>query len=276
MRIDPLGTVMAAEISDVDLAALLDTKVRQAIKRAMTEYLVLCFRDQTLEPAAFVDAARIFGSPKRFLLRQDRIEGVPEVSIVSNRPPSFGGKPMVQAKHWHTDDSYLTEPATVTLLQAKILPGSGGDTEFINAYAALNSMPRALRCKIQGLRAVHRYESRRTVSRVAVRSAVELAETPEVDHPLVRTHPESGSQTLYINPNRIDHILGWDETASDALLGEIYAHALQPQFQYRHVWRPGDIVVWDNRCTLHRANADYDLSQPRIMHRVMLEGQIPV
>ncbi|MGZ0189738.1 MAG: TauD/TfdA dioxygenase family protein, partial [Alphaproteobacteria bacterium] len=94
--------------------------------------------------------------------------------------------------------------------------------------------------------------------------------------PAIRTHPGSGRQSLYINPNRIDHIQGWTELDSDALLEALYAHAFQPEFQYRHSWRPGDLILWDNRCTLHRANADYDLSQPRIMHRVMLAGEVPV
>ena len=182
----------------------------------------------------------------------------------------------MQAKYWHTDDSYLAEPATLTLLHAKTLPDDGGDTEFINCYQVLEALPPAMRDRIEGLRAVHKYRSRRNQSWVAKRSAEEEAETPPVDHPLIRTHPKSAKQSLYINPNRIDHILGWTEAESDALLDKLYEFAFQPQFQYRHRWQPGDMVVWDNRCTMHRANADYDLSQPRVMHRIMLEGEVPV
>ena len=207
--------------------------------------------------------------------REDRLDEAPEVSIVSNRPKLNDGKPLVQAKHWHTDDSYLAAPATLTLLYAKTLPAVGGDTEFINCYDVLAALPAVMRSRVENLRAVHKYLSRRNASWVAERSAEEEAETPEVDHPIIRTHPLSGRESLYINPNRIDRILGWSEEDSDSLLDELYDFAFQPQFQYRHQWRDGDLVVWDNRCTMHRANADYDISQPRVMHRVMLEGEVP-
>ena len=119
------------------------------------------------------------------------------MSVVSNRPPSLEGKPLVQAKYWHTDDSYLAEPATLTLLHAKTLPDDGGDTEFINCYQVLEALPPAMRDRIEGLRAVHKYRSRRNQSWVAKRSAEEEAETPPVDHPLIRTHPKSAKQSLY-------------------------------------------------------------------------------
>mgnify|MGYP002635345262 CR=1 FL=1 len=276
LTIEPLNAVMGAAATGVDLSQPIAPGDAAALTQALTDRLVLCIRDQDLTPPAFSIAARVFGEPKPFLLRQDRIEGAPAVSIVSNRPPGLGGKPLVQAKHWHTDDSYFAAPATLTLLHAKTLPAEGGDTEFIDCYAVLAALPAALRRRIEGLHAVHKYLSRRNMSWVAGRSAEEEAETPEVDHPLVRTHPVSRRQSLYINPNRIDRILGWDEATSDALLDELYAFAFRPEFQYRHRWRAGDLVVWDNRCTLHRANADYDLSQIRVMHRVMLQGEVPV
>ena len=276
MQIDPLSDVLGAAVTGVDLGVLAGPDISASLENALTEHLMLCIRDQVLEPQAFAQASRIFGPPKTFVLRRDRLDGAPEVSVVSNRPPSLEGKPLVQAKYWHTDDSYLAEPATLTLLHAKTLPDDGGDTEFINCYQVLEALPPAMRDRIEGLRAVHKYRSRRNQSWVAKRSAEEEAETPPVDHPLIRTHPKSAKQSLYINPNRIDHILGWTEAESDALLDKLYEFAFQPQFQYRHRWQPGDMVVWDNRCTMHRANADYDLSQPRVMHRIMLEGEVPV
>lgn len=276
LRIEPLSDVMGAAVTGVDLACPANNTVAAALMEALTEHLVLCIRDQDLDPPAFAAASRLFGRPKTFVLRRDRIEGAPEVSVVSNRPPSLEGKPLVQAKYWHTDDSYLAEPATLTLLLAKTLPYAGGDTEFINCYKVLDAFPDTLRRRIEGLRAVHKYRSRRNKSWVAKRSAEETAETPPVDHPLIRTHPVGGRQALYINPNRIDHILGWSDADSDALLDALYEFAFQPRFQYRHRWRSGDLVVWDNRCTMHRANDDYDLNQLRVMHRVMLEGEAPV
>ncbi len=275
MQVKPLDDVMAAEITGVDLCAPVSDALKASLKQAIADHLVICIRDQDLTPRELADASRLFGPLKTFVLREDRIDEAPEVSIVSNRPKLNDGKPLVQAKHWHTDDSYLAAPATLTLLYAKTLPKDGGDTEFINCYDVLDALPAAMRSRVANLRAVHKYLSRRNTSWVAERSAEEEAETPEVDHPMIRTHPLSGRQSLYINPNRIDRIAGWSDAESDALLDELYEFAFQPQFQYRHKWRYGDLVVWDNRCTMHRANADYDIDQPRVMHRVMLEGEIP-
>jgi len=275
LEIRSLSDVMAAEAVGVDLKAEVSASERVALRQAVTDHLVLCIRGQNLSPTELAEASSLFGEPKTFVLRNDRIEDAPEVSIVTNRPPSLGGKPLVQAKHWHTDDSYLAEPATLTLLHAVTLPEAGGDTEFINSYAVLDALPPDLRDRVDGLRAVHKYLSRRNESWVAKRSGEEEDETPDVDHPLIRTHPLSGRRALYINPNRIDHILGWDDQTSDALLDPLYEFAFQPRFQYRHYWKPGDLVIWDNRCTMHRANAECDLTQLRIMHRVMLEGEIP-
>jgi taurine dioxygenase len=276
MKIEPLSDVLGAAVSSIDLGRPVAPEDAKALHDALADHLVLCIRGQNLEPPVFAEAARLFGPPKKYTTRRDRLNDAPEVSIVSNRPPSLEGKPLVQAKHWHTDDSYLAKPATLTLLLAKTLPDSGGDTEFINCYDVLEALPEAMREPIEGLRAVHKYRSRRNQSWVAKRSAEELAETPPVDHPLIRTHPKSGRQSLYINPNRIDHIVGWNEAESDALLDELYDFAFQPRFQYRHRYEAGDLIVWDNRCTMHRANADYDIDQLRVMHRVMLEGEVPV
>ena len=276
MKIEPISDVLGAAVSGIDLRMPIGPSIAAALNNALTKHLVLCIRDQNLEPEAFAQASRVFGPPKTFVTRRDRISDAPEVSVVSNRPPSLNGKPLVQAKYWHTDDSYFAKPATITLLLAKTLPEDGGDTEFINCYSVLQSLPKHLYKKIKGLRAVHQYRSRRNQSWVAKRSAEEEAETPPVDHPLIRTHPKSGQQSLYINPNRIDHIEGWDEAESDALLDELYDFAFQPQFQYRHRYVTGDLIVWDNRCTMHRANEDYDIEQLRVMHRVMLEGEVPV
>lgn len=276
MQIEPLSDILGAAVTGVDLTAPAGPEIAAALDDALHEHLVLCIRDQELEPQAFAQASRLFGTPKKYVTRRDRLDDAPEVSLVSNRPPSLEGKPLVQAKYWHTDDSYLALPATLTLLLAKTLPDHGGDTEFINCYKVLEALPDNMRRRIEGLRAVHKYRSRRNQSWVAKRSAEETAETPPVDHPLIRTHPKSGRQSLYINPNRIDHIAGWNEADSDALLDELYEFAFQPQFQYRHRYETGDLVVWDNRCTMHRANADYDISQLRVMHRIMLEGEVPV
>lgn len=273
MNIRPLSDILGAEVHGIDLAGAIDAATREALRKALEDNLILCFRDQQLTPEALVGAANHFGPAKTFLLKSDRTDVVPQVSIVSNRPPGGDGTPVVQASHWHTDDSYLKIPATLSLLYAVTLPAKGGDTEFINCYEVLATLPRELREAIEGLAAVHVYRSRRSKSWIAPRSAEEVDRSPPVTHPLIRLHPWSRKCSLYINPNRISHIDGWDDARSDALLDALYEHAFAPRFQYRHIWRDGDLVVWDNRCTMHRATKDYDLSQLRVMHRVMCEGE---
>ena len=274
MNIKPLSDILGAEVRGVDLSGSVDTQTRKALREVIEKNLVVCFRDQQLTPEGLVDAASHFGRTKEFLLKSDRTNVVPQVSIVSNRPPgSKDDKPVVQASHWHSDDSYLKLPATLSFLNAVTLPAKGGDTEFINCYEVLKTLPPELREVIGGLAAIHVYRSRRSKSWIAPRSKDEVDESPPVSHPLIRRHPWSKRSSLYINPNRISHIDGWDDDKSDVVLDALYEHALQPCFQYRHVWRDGDLVVWDNRCTMHRATKDYDLKQLRVMHRVMLEGE---
>jgi taurine dioxygenase len=179
----------------------------------------------------------------------------------------------VYASHWHTDDSYREKPATLTFIYPDTLPKNGGGTDFINCYSVFQNLPENLKNKISNLSAIHKWQSRRNVSKVAKLSKEQEEETPEVEHPLIRTHPVSGEKSLYINPNRIDHIAGFDDFESDKLLDELYEFSFQSKFQYSHSYQEGDLVIWDNRCTMHKANSDYDLNQLRVMHRVMLEGE---
>ena len=215
MKVRPLDAALGAEVTDLDLNGAVDDVARSDIRAALAKHQVLCFRDQSFTPATLATAAEHFGKAKTFLLEKDHIDGVPQVSIVSNRPPGHVGKPVVQASYWHTDDSYLKLPATLTLLYAVTLPESGGDTEFINCYDVLATLPEPLRAQVSELSAVHRYNSRRSGSWVAPRSAAEEAASPPVTHPLIREHPLTKRLSLYINPNRISHIDGWDDERRD-------------------------------------------------------------
>jgi taurine dioxygenase len=123
---------------------------------------------------------------------------------------------------------------------------------------------------------VHKYDSPRKGTAVATLRADEAAALPDVVHPLVRRHPETHRRALYMNPNRMSHIPGLERAESDRLLDELIRHAIEPRYQYRHKWRPGDIVIWDNRCTMHKANADYPQGAKRLMHRIIVEGTVPV
>ena len=201
----------------------------------------------------------------------------PEISLVERKEgiSTATGKAATFGGHWHTDNSYMAVPCAATLLYGEVVPPEGGDTSFTNMHAAHDALPDETKDRIAGLRAVHVFQSRRNVSPVPERSEEEKARTPPVTHPLVRTHPQSGRKALYLNPNRIDRIADMPLDEGDDLLDMLIAHATQPAFVHVHAWQPGDIVVWDNRCTMHKASP-HEGGHPRRLLRILIEGTAPV
>ena len=156
------------------------------------------------------------------------------------------------------------------------LPDRGGDTQYGNMAAAYAALPAAMQARITGLMAIHMYQSSHSARKLMGLPEAAKERVPNaVLHPLVRTHPENGRRSIYINPIRIEGILGMDHRDALPLLDELLAFGTQEAFQYRHEWRPGDLVFWDNRCLLHKANGDYDMEQTRYLYRVMLQGDVP-
>ena len=270
---------MAAEVSGVDLSGPIPEELAGALNAAFLDHQVLCLRRQRLTPAEYVQATRVFGEPQAQIVKHFLHPGEPLISLVSsvdNRDQAGNGKPIVRGPYWHTDDSFLKVPAKATVLYAIEIPRDRGDTWFANMYSAYESLDDETKARLNKLRAVHKYVSRRAGARVAKLSAEAEKKTPDVSHPLVRTHPETGRRSLYLNPNRIDHIEGLSLEESDALLDELYAHAFHERFHYRHRWREGDMLLWDNRCTMHRASTDLEPGDRRLLHRVLLKGSRPV
>ena len=270
-KVKPLSNLMGAQITGIDLRNKIGKETKAELLKAITNHLVVCIKGQKLSPSKLADVSRLFGKPKQYFVKDETVDDIPEVIVVSNRTRE--DKPKVYASHWHTDDSYRKKPATLTFIYPDILPENGGGTDFINCYSVYDDLPQELKIKIKKLRAVHKWQSRRNVSEVVKLTKEQEKDTPPVEHPLIRTHPMSNKKSIYINPNRIDHISGFNETDSDKLLDEIYEFSFQDKYQYRHTYEKGDLVIWDNRCTMHKANSDYDVSHLRIMHRVMLEGE---
>jgi taurine dioxygenase len=273
---EKLGGHMAAAVSGLDLNQA-DARTYATLLDVLHENLVLCVRDQTLAPVPFRDAMARFGTPVRRL----QLAATPEcadVNIISSedRDVLGDGKKLVNGASWHTDDSFMREPCSLTMLYGVIVPSRGGDTQFTNMYAAYEALPPALKARIDGLKVIHKYQSSRQTNRVSRRPSSEMAAMPEAIHPLVRTHPATRRKALYLNANRMEQVVGMERAESDALLDELIAHAIEPRFQYRHVWRQGDVVIWDNRCTMHKANADYPEGERRLMHRVVVAGTAPV
>ena len=156
------------------------------------------------------------------------------------------------------------------------LPDRGGDTQYVNMHVAFDELPRETKRRIEGLKAIHVYQSRFSTRKLTELSSESGGGVPDsVTHPIVRTHPKSGRKAIYINPIRTEGIVGMRQGEALSLLADLLEHATQPRYQYRHEWRPGDLVIWDNRSLLHKANGDYDMSQVRYLFRVMLQGEAP-
>ena len=276
-KTEKLGPHMAAAVSDIDLNRLPDPATRAALLDVLHENLVLCIRGQSLAPVPFRDAMAQFGVP---VLRKQLAQTpeCAEVNIISSedRDDLGDGKKIVNGANWHTDDSFMREPCALTMLYGVVVPSVGGDTQFTNMYDAYDDLTPAMKARIDGLKVIHKYSSSRKLSRISTRPPEEMAAMPEATHPLVCTHPATGRRSLYLNPNRMEQVVGLDRAESDRLLDELIAHATRPKYEYRHAWRQGDIVIWDNRCTMHKANADYPEGERRLMHRVIVAGTAPV
>jgi taurine dioxygenase len=280
LEIRPLSDALGAEVSGLDLTQPLDEATKAKIQDAFLKHHLLCFRSQPLTPADFARVAGYFGTPQLQLLRKRRHGETPEVSILESTYKRAEDKPddmkLVRLSGWHTDDSYFAVPAKATMLQSIEIPDSGGETKFCNMRKAYQDLPEETRRRLDGLRAVHGYDTKRAPARAIKRTAAEEAETPDVDHPLVRTHDDTGEKTIYFNSNRTDHVVGMAREESDALLDMVYDHVTRPEYQYHHKWRVGDILLWDNRCLMHAVNMDFPVGQTRLHQRILLEGTRPI
>mgnify|MGYP002725586936 CR=1 FL=1 len=277
MQTAPLGdNGLAAEVTDLDLTTPVSDKEMQQVRAVFQEHPVMCIRTDGLTPAQYLDFCRRLGSIQIQLLEQTRHPDQPEISfIATGQTDEKGtGQRVVAGAKWHTDDSYLQEPCWATLLYANIIPKTGGDTQFTDMTAACAALPDDLRRKIEGRRAGHAYLSRRNINHVPKRSADEEAASQPASHPIICRHPDTGRETLYLNPNRIDHIEDMPDEEADVVLDDLYAFAIRPEFLYRHKWRQHDILIWDNRCTMHKASDDYQ-GQQREMLRVLIAGNAP-
>jgi taurine dioxygenase len=280
LEIRPLSDALGAEVTGLDLTRPVDGAQKEKIQDAFLKHHLLCLRGRPLEPADFARVAGYFGKPQLQLLRKRRHGETPEVSVLDSTYKRPEDKPddmrLVRLSGWHTDDSYFATPAKATMLQSIEIPDSGGETRFCNMRKAYLDLPEETRRRIDGLRAVHSYDTKRAPARAIKLTKEEASETPDVDHPLVRTHEDTGEKTIYFNSNRTDQVVGMERAESDALLDMIYGHVTQPKYQYHHKWRVGDILLWDNRCLMHSVNMDFPVGQRRLHQRILLEGARPV
>jgi taurine dioxygenase len=275
--IKPLSPHTGAEIRGVDLSQRLDDATRNGLNQAFTDHTVLCIRDQKLSAAQFLEAMKNFGEIFPQHNSRFAVPECPQIHYISNQDKLEDGRVYIPGEGYHTDHSNDEMPPKATALHAVTLPNTGGDTQFVNMYEAYGGLPEAIRRRIDGLKAKHVYQSKYSERKLPkLPGEKKKIAAGAVIHPLVRTHPASGRKAIYINPIRIEEIVGLTEAEALALLDELLEHSTQERFQYRHKWHPGDVVIWDNRCLLHKANGDYPVSEVRYLYRLMLKGERPV
>lgn len=276
MEIRRLSTHTGAEVLGVDLARPIADADRDAMYRAFVERSVLVVRDQALTARQLAAAIELFGTILAQHNSRFAIPDCPQIHYVSNQDRYPDGRRYIPGEGWHTDHSNAARPPKATALHAVHLPDKGGDTQYANMAAAYEGLPSAMKERIASLMGIHVYQSSHSARKLMGLNDTDKERVPNAAiHPLVRTHPESGARSIYINPIRIEGVLGLDHKEALPLLDELLDHATAERFQYRHAWQSGDLVMWDNRCLLHKANGDYDMAQTRYLYRVMLQGDVP-
>ena len=279
-EISPCAQNFGAVISKLDCRQHMSETMIAELNEALLAYQVICLRTANLSAYEFDRVGRWFGQPQVQLLREHRHPECETVSVFDSTYRLLRDKPtdlsLDRRSGWHTDDSYFEKPAKITLLQALAIPSVGGETKFCDARRAYDALNDELKFEIDNYYAVHSYDTRRAPARAVYRSTAEVSETPDVIHPLVRTHEQTGRKALYFNANRTDRIVDLDRRVSDSLLDRIHTHMTQPQFQYHHNWQRGDILVWDNRSVTHSVNMDFPAGELRMHQRLLLAGSKPV
>jgi taurine dioxygenase len=277
LDIVPTGGGVGAELRGVDLR-LIDDAGFAALYQAWLDHAVLLIRDQALSDADLIAFSRRFGdldwAPVQETGRRF-VDGLPELYVVSNVLEN--GEPIGSLGHgeavWHTDMSYVEVPPKASLLYALEVPPAGGDTSFVDMHGVHDALPASLRQEIAGLRVKHdgTYNSGGYVRQGVVPSD-DPRQAPGALHPLVYTHPETGRPALYLGRRRNAYIDGLSLAESEALLDELWAYVDRPELAWSHRWRPGDLVIWDNRSTMHRRDA-FDAQARRVLHRTQVKGE---
>lgn len=273
---------MGAEITGADLNRL-EFCDFVTIRDAFLAHKVIAVRDQQLTPAAQIAFSRRFGELEDQLNAHYTVPGFPEVLVLSNNVQD--GKPVGLVDggdYWHSDSSHRELPSMATILFAVRNPSSGGDTEFADMVAAYEALSDSLKQRIahlNGIHAVSKLRNKRvqvSPRRVDGQNFYEKQKSiPDQIWPLVRTHPVTGQKGLYLSPRFTIGIQGMAEQESDEILDMLFRHQIRPEFVYRHKWRDGDLVMWDNRCVIHRATGGFTFPDIRTMHRTVVAGDRP-
>ena len=263
-RISPLHPSLGAQVAGVDLSTPIDAPTRLALTRALADHLALVFHDQSLTPAQYLAAASVFGPPMEQHYSQHNMPDFPLIGLIWHRN---GQQP---AEQWHTDHTNRERPPAATILYGQEVPSAGGGTSVANMRAAYLALSDDERRRLESLTTFNgldghadtRDEDREKYGR-------------PIEHPMVRTHPVDGSRAVYFHVSKATHISGMTAEASRVYMRDLLDRMIRPEIVYHHVWRKGDVLVIDDRATMHRAHGDYDRRQRRVLWRIIVEGDRP-
>ena len=266
ITVTPLQPALGAEVHDVDFAQALDAATKNALSDALAEHLAIVFHDQSLTPEQYLAAAEAFGPPMRQHYSQHNMPDYPDIGLVWHRN---GQQP---AERWHTDHTNRERPPAATMLYGVEIPSRGGGTSVANMRAAYTMLPAAEQARLRDLRTVNTLDDHHNDVRP---EDVEKFGKPIV-HPMVRTHPVHGSPAVYFHITKTAYIEGMTPGDSRAYLSDLLDRMIRPEIVYTHRWRKGDVLVIDDRATMHRAHGDYDRNESRVLWRIIVEGDRPM
>jgi alpha-ketoglutarate-dependent taurine dioxygenase len=284
LEITRKSATIGADIRGIDLRQPLDADAARTVRALLVQHKVIFFPEQHLDPAQHLAFARAVGEPTPAHPVIPGIEGFPEIFQIDYQ--AGRGKYVDTAERsndglsWHSDVTFAERPPLGSILNAVVMPAAGGDTQWSNQQAAYEALSESLREYLGGLTALH--SGKKQFGALLARrknggdwDGKPVTELEPVEHPVIRTHPESGARTLFVNPGFTQRIVQLARSESDAMLAFLYAHSTRPEFVVRHHWHQGDIAFWDNRVTQHSVVGDYG-REPRVIQRITLRGDRPV
>lgn len=280
MKITKIKEHIGAEVTDIDLREPIDAATRQRLNDAAAENVALVIRGQKFDAAQYHSAAQLFGELMEDQNRLYLVDGLPLVSVLSNRHKDSQGNQAKVAKNanWHTDHTNQERPPKFTMLYPVALPDKGGGTSICNMHAAYEALPAVWKQRIADMKTANTLISsaRFKIANPDILKAQQEAKIPPMIQPLVRTHPERGTKAIWFHKGKTENILGMEAEETQAFLEELLEIAIRPEFVYVHEYKLGDMLIIDNRSAMHKAGFDYDHSQHRMLYRILVRGDRPV
>lgn len=276
MQITKIQEHLGAEITGIDLRQPMHPPAVQMLHDAIVENIAVVVRDQQFEPEEFLEAASRLGKPMPQQYMRFAIDGNPLLNAVCNQDKDDSGKRVNRGESWHTDHPNHEIPPKFTSLYCVAIPDRGGNTEVANTRAAFEALPEETKARIRDLKTANVFEGSAAPQKSSYAGGAMAEKKPKpVIQPLIRTNADNGTQALYFSRNKCDHVVGMDPESTQELLNSLLEQAIKPEFVYSHKWRPGDMLVWDNRSAMHQGRLDCPEDQLRLFYRVLIEGERP-